>query len=202
MPSRTTERINFGKIKEIIAPPNLIELQTNSYKEFLQAEVAPSKRKNLGLQAVFTEVFPIESYDGKSTLDFHSYEIGDPKQDWLECLREGPDLRRAALRDLPPQGRKGHEGGRRCSWSELPLMTPQGHFCLPGIQRRRARHCQGQLALAARSAPSRATQHPNGQDVSTPSASSPTAVPGTRPSSTRAICSTSTATAKNAAGNF
>ena len=89
MPSRATERINFGKIKEIIAPPNLIELQTNSYQEFLQADVSPSKRKNLGLQAVFTEVFPIESYDGKCVLDFHSYEIGEPKLDWLECLREG-----------------------------------------------------------------------------------------------------------------
>src|SRR5580693_1206296 len=89
MSSRATERINFGKIKEIIEPPNLIELQTNSYKEFLQADAAPSKRKNLGLQAVFTEVFPIESYDGKCVLDFHSYEIGEPKLDWLECLREG-----------------------------------------------------------------------------------------------------------------
>src|SRR5262249_44986609 len=90
MPSRAaTERINFGKIKEIIAPPNLIELQTNSYKEFLEAEIPPSRRKNLGLQAVFTEVFPIESYDGKCVLDFHSYEIGEPKVDWLECLREG-----------------------------------------------------------------------------------------------------------------
>src|SRR5438067_11994974 len=89
MPSRSTERINFGKIKEIIAPPNLIELQTNSYREFLQADVAQSKRRNLGLQAVFTEVFPIESYDGKCVLDFHSYEIGEPKTNWLECLREG-----------------------------------------------------------------------------------------------------------------
>ena len=89
MPSRATERVNFGKIKEIIAPPNLIELQTSSYKEFLQAEIPQSKRKNLGMQAVFTEVFPIESYDGKVVLDFHSYEIGEPKVDWLECLREG-----------------------------------------------------------------------------------------------------------------
>src|SRR6266436_178582 len=78
MPSRAlAERINFGKIKEIIAPPNLIELQTNSYREFLQAEIPQSKRKNLGLQAVFTEVFPIESYDGKCVLDFHSYEMGE-----------------------------------------------------------------------------------------------------------------------------
>ena len=89
MSSRATERINFGKIKEIIAPPNLIELQTYSYHEFLQADVAPSRRKLLGLQSVFKEVFPIESYDGKSILDFHSYEIGEPKVDWLECLREG-----------------------------------------------------------------------------------------------------------------
>ena len=85
MPSRATERVNFGKIKEIIAPPNLIELQTTSYKEFLQAEIPQSKRKNMGMQAVFTEVFPIESYDGKVVLDFHSYEIGEPKVDWLEC---------------------------------------------------------------------------------------------------------------------
>ena len=89
MPSRSTERINFGKIKEVIAPPNLIELQTNSYVEFLQLNVAATRRKNMGLQAVFKEVFPIASYDGKCELDYHSYEIGEPKNDWLECLREG-----------------------------------------------------------------------------------------------------------------
>jgi DNA-directed RNA polymerase subunit beta len=89
MPSKLTERVHFGKIKEVIAPPNLIELQTNSYREFLQTDTAPSRRKNTGLQAVFTEVFPIESYDGKCVLGFHSYEIGEPKHDWLECLREG-----------------------------------------------------------------------------------------------------------------
>ena len=66
MPSRVTERINFGKIKEIVTPPNMIELQTNSYAEFLQADVSPKRRaKNTGLEAVFREVFPIESYDGK-----------------------------------------------------------------------------------------------------------------------------------------
>ena len=89
MPLKPSERVNSGKIKEVIAPPNLIELQVNSYHEFLQLDVPPSKRKNIGLQAVFTEVFPIESYDGKCVLDFDSYDIGEPKQDWLECLREG-----------------------------------------------------------------------------------------------------------------
>ena len=80
MPTRVTERINFGKIKEIIDPPNLIELQTNSYKEFLQVDAAPKRRdKNAGLEAVFREVFPIESYDGKCVLDYDSYEIGEPR---------------------------------------------------------------------------------------------------------------------------
>ena len=74
MPSRATERINFGKIKEIIAPPNLIELQTDSYVDFLQLDTAPSRRKSVGLQAVFKEVFPIASYDNKCELDYHSYE--------------------------------------------------------------------------------------------------------------------------------
>ena len=89
MATRSTERLNFGKIKEITAPPNLIELQTDSYEEFLQAGLSPSKRQNMGLQAVFTEVFPIESYDGKCRLEFKEYEIGNPKISWLNCLREG-----------------------------------------------------------------------------------------------------------------
>src|ERR1700755_862102 len=100
MSSRNAERINFGKIEEIIAPPNLIELQTDSYKEFLQAEIPAGKRKNLGLQAVFTEVFPIESYDGKCVLDFHSYEIGEPKLDWLQIPRGGCTVGATASRPL------------------------------------------------------------------------------------------------------
>ncbi|MEY2584020.1 MAG: DNA-directed polymerase subunit beta, partial [Verrucomicrobiota bacterium] len=53
-----SERIYFGTIKEGIEPPNLIEVQLNSYVDFLQKDVPFSKRKNSGLQAVFKEVFP------------------------------------------------------------------------------------------------------------------------------------------------
>ena len=84
-----SERINFGKLKEGAEPPNLIELQTNSYKEFLQDGTPTSRRKEIGLQAVFREVFPITSYDEKVTLDFDSYEISDPKLSLRECMREG-----------------------------------------------------------------------------------------------------------------
>ena len=95
MPSRLTERVHFGKIKEVIAPPNLIELQTNSYREFLQTDAPPSKRKNAGLQAVFTEVFPIESYDGKCVLDFHSLRNRRAQTRLAGMPARGHHLRRA-----------------------------------------------------------------------------------------------------------
>ncbi|MFL6583980.1 MAG: hypothetical protein ACJ8KU_05640, partial [Chthoniobacterales bacterium] len=74
MAERTAERIHFGKIKEALEPPNLIEVQLNSYVDFLQKDIPYGKRKNTGLQAVFREVFPIESYDEKATLDFSHYD--------------------------------------------------------------------------------------------------------------------------------
>ena len=72
------ERTNYGKLVEVIEPPNLIEIQTVSYKDFLQLNVIPGSRKNMGLQAVFKEVFPIESYDGRYALDFVKYEFSLP----------------------------------------------------------------------------------------------------------------------------
>ena len=157
MPTRATERINFGKIKEIIAPPNLIELQTNSYRDFLQAEVSPSKRKNLGLQAVFTEVFPIESYDGKCVLDFHSYEIGEPKVDWLECLREGLTYGAPLYVTFLLKEEKATKE-EKVFMGELPLMTPQGTFVINGAERVIVSQLHRSPGLAFE-----ATQHPNGK---------------------------------------
>src|SRR3989440_6970529 len=159
MPSRATERINFGKIKEIIAPPNLIELQTNSYREFLQAEIPQSKRKNLGLQAVFTEVFPIESYDGKCVLDFHSYEIGEPKVDWLECLREGLTYGAPLYVTFLLKEEKGTKE-EKVFMGELPLMTPQGTFVINGAERVIVSQLHRSPGIAFE-----ATQHPNGKTL-------------------------------------
>src|SRR3984957_13514184 len=157
MPSRVTERINFGKIKEIIAPPNLIELQTNSYREFLQADTAPSKRKNLGLQAVFTEVFPIASYDNKCELDFDSYDIGEPKLDWLECLREGLTYGAPLYVTFKLKEEKNTKE-EKVFMGELPLMTPQGTFVINGAERVIVSQLHRSPGLAFE-----ATQHPNGK---------------------------------------
>ena len=75
MSTSSKERINFGKIKEIIAPPNLIEIQVNSYHEFLQAEVSPAKRQNTGLEAVFNEIFPVESMTRKLCLGMTTMKL-------------------------------------------------------------------------------------------------------------------------------
>ena len=159
MPSRLTERVHFGKIKEVIAPPNLIELQTNSYREFLQTDAPPSKRKNTGLQAVFTEVFPIESYDGKCILDFHSYEISDPKHDWLECLREGITYGAPLHVTFLLKEEKGAKE-EKVFMGELPLMTPQGTFVINGAERVIVSQLHRSPGLAFE-----ATQHPNGKTL-------------------------------------
>src|ERR1041385_2434375 len=159
MPSRASERINFGKIKEVIAPPNLIEIQVNSYREFLQAEIAPSKRKNLGLQAVFTEVFPIESYDGKVVLDYKQYEIGEPKIDWLECLREGITYGAPLHVTFLLKEEKGTKE-EKVFMGELPLMTPQGTFVINGAERVIVSQLHRSPGLAFE-----ATQHPNGKTL-------------------------------------
>src|SRR6266404_7507302 len=157
MPSRANERINFGKIKEIIAPPNLIELQTTSYKDFLQLEVAPSRRKNVGLQAVFKEVFPIESYDGKCVLDYHSYDIGEPKNDWLDCLREGITYGAPLYVTFLLKEDKATKE-EKVFMGELPLMTPQGTFVINGAERVIVSQLHRSPGLAFE-----ATQHPNGK---------------------------------------
>src|SRR5215204_4666385 len=159
MPSRASDRINFGKIKEVIAPPNLIELQTNSYRDFLQEATAPRSRKNSGLQAVFTEVFPIESYDGKCILDFHSYDIGEPKNDWLECLREGITYGAPLHVTFLLKEEKGTKE-EKVFMGELPLMTPQGTFVINGAERVIVSQLHRSPGLAFE-----ATQHPNGKTL-------------------------------------
>ncbi|MGB8354900.1 MAG: DNA-directed RNA polymerase subunit beta [Chthoniobacteraceae bacterium] len=129
-----SERINFGKLKEAAEPPNLIEVQLNSYVEFLQKDVTPSKRKETGLQAVFKEVFPITSYDEKVTLDFVSYEIGEPKLSALESQREGQTFSAPLHVTFQLKEEKGTKE-EKVYMGEIPLMTPQGTFVINGAER-------------------------------------------------------------------
>jgi DNA-directed RNA polymerase subunit beta len=127
-------RINYGKLTDVIEAPDLIEIQTNSYRDFLQLNVPANKRKRIGLQAVFREVFPIESYDGKVVLDFVKYEISEPKMGPLECLREGQSY--AAPLYVTFRLKDGDEVREEDVYmGEVPLMTEQGSFVINGAER-------------------------------------------------------------------
>jgi DNA-directed RNA polymerase subunit beta len=129
-----SERKYFGKIREGAEPPNLIEIQLDSYVEFLQNDVTPGKRKETGLQAVFKEVFPIESYDEKVTLDFASYEIGEPKLSIREAMREGQTFSAPLHVTFLLKEEKGTKE-EKVYMGEIPLMTPQGTFVINGAER-------------------------------------------------------------------
>src|SRR5437868_3213625 len=128
------ERIHFGTIEEAIEPPNLIEVQLNSYVDFLQKDVPLNKRKNYGLQAVFIEVFPIESYDEKATLDFSHYDIGATKLTALEAQREGQTYSAPLHVTFQLKEEKGTKE-EKVYMGEIPLMTPQGTFVINGAER-------------------------------------------------------------------
>ena len=129
-----SERINFGKIKEAAEPPNLIEVQLDSYVEFLQKDVPLAKRKETGLQAVFKEVFPITSYDEKVTLDFVSYDIGEPKLSAMESQKDSQTFSAPLHVTFQLKEERGTKE-EKVYMGEIPLMTPQGTFVINGAER-------------------------------------------------------------------
>ncbi len=129
-----SDRLQFGKIKEVLDPPNLIEVQLNSYREFLQKETPAHKRTVIGLQSVFKEVFPIESYDNKVVLDFAHYEVGEPKLTAHQAQRDGETYSAPLYVTFTLKDETGTKE-ERVYMGELPLMTDRGTFAINGAER-------------------------------------------------------------------
>jgi DNA-directed RNA polymerase subunit beta len=130
----TIKRKNFSKVKHTYAIPNLLEVQVNSFNDFIQVGVSRTKRKDHGLQEVFTSTFPIESYDGNCRLEFVSYSLGKPKYDIDECkvrsMTYAASLKvkvRLRLKDCMKE--------QEVFIGDLPLMTPVGTFVINGDER-------------------------------------------------------------------
>ena len=128
-------RKNFGTLSEIIPPPNLIENQINSYNEFLQRDLPAASRRPVGLEGVFREIFPIESYDGRCRVEYVSYNLEAPKYTELECIREGITYSVKLFLKL----RLCEEGDRikeeEIFMGEIPLITDRGSFIVNGAER-------------------------------------------------------------------
>ena len=128
------ERISFGKIKEVIDPPNLIEIQTKSYEEFLQRFTEPDKRLKMGLQAVLTEHFPIESYDGQIRLEYDSYEISPPRTSDIACIRSGETYSASLYVKLRLKC-GDYSAEENVFMGEIPMITDRGTFVINGAER-------------------------------------------------------------------
>ncbi len=134
MLKQAPERISFREKEEIIDLPNLIEIQLKSYREFLQLDVLPHERLNVGLQEVFSEIFPIKSYDDKVILEYLSYSLGVPKYTPEECIRRGITFNvtlKVKFRLTDETGIKEEE----VYMGTIPVMTEKGTFVVNGAER-------------------------------------------------------------------
>jgi DNA-directed RNA polymerase subunit beta len=127
---------DFSRVGDAAPIPDLVFVQRDSYARFLQAEVAPDKRRNEGLEALLREVFPIVSYDDKSKLEYISYELGEPRYTPDECrdlkLTYGMPFRircRLTRKDVKEVVEEGIYLG------EIPIMIGGGEFIINGAER-------------------------------------------------------------------
>ncbi|MEM9369202.1 MAG: DNA-directed RNA polymerase subunit beta, partial [Planctomycetota bacterium] len=113
--------------------PDLTALQTVSYAAFLQEEASPTKRKDVGLEAVLREIFPISSYDGNTTLEYLHYDLGKPRYTVQECRQ----LRLTYGRPLRIWLRLNREEPieEEVYLGDLPLMLGGGEFIINGAER-------------------------------------------------------------------
>jgi DNA-directed RNA polymerase subunit beta len=140
-------RKSFAQLPTVMDVPYLLAIQVDSYEQFLQEHKKPKGRENIGLQAAFTSIFPIESHTGNAELQFVEYYLGAPEFDVRECITRGStyaaplrvkirlvikdkDVKdkdaKAAIKDIREQS---------VYMGEIPLMTENGTFVINGTER-------------------------------------------------------------------
>ena len=128
------ERKSYARFPEVMDLPNLVEIQTSSYENFHQLDIPRTRRKDKGLQAVFSNVFPITAYDGSAKLQFVSYSVGRPKYSVEECRQRGMTYA-APLKLKLRLVRKTDSKEEDVYIGDLPLMTSTGTFIINGAER-------------------------------------------------------------------
>ncbi len=128
------ERKSFAKLFDCMEIPNLVEIQIKSYEQFLQNDRPKRRKREFGLEAVFQESFPIESFDGSCKLEYLGYALGKPKYSVSECHKRGMTYA-APLKVKLRLVRKGEAKEQEVYMGELPLMTETGTFIINGAER-------------------------------------------------------------------
>ncbi len=138
-------RKSFGRIAEVAAMPNLIEVQKSSYDKFLQADIPEADRGDNGMNGVFQSVFPIKDFAETAELHYVKFNLEDPKYDVEECQQRGmtyaaplkvtlrlivfevdEDTQAKSVLDIKEQ---------EVYMGEMPLMTNNGTFVVNGTER-------------------------------------------------------------------
>ncbi|MGP1678902.1 MAG: DNA-directed RNA polymerase subunit beta [Burkholderiales bacterium] len=136
-------RKSFAKRAAVLNVPFLLATQLDSFTAFLQAAVPPEKRKNEGLQAAFTSIFPIESHSKNARLEFVSFALGEPPFDVKECQQRGltfasPLRAKVRLTIMDKEASKPtikEVKEQEVYMGEIPLMTTTGSFVINGTER-------------------------------------------------------------------
>ena len=134
------QRINFASIKNPVECPDFLEVQLKSFKDFLQLDTPPEKRKNDGLYKVFAENFPIADTRNNFVLEFLDYYIDPPRYSTAECLERGltycvPLKAKLKLYCTDPDHEDFDTVIQDVFLGPIPYMTEQGTFIINGAER-------------------------------------------------------------------
>ena len=136
-------RKSFAKRESVLQVPYLLTTQIESFAAFLQEFTPANGRKNEGLQAAFTSIFPIESHSKNARLEFVSYALGMPPFDVKECQQRGltfaaPLRAKVRLTIMDKEASKPtikEVKEQEVYMGEIPLMTTTGSFVINGTER-------------------------------------------------------------------
>ncbi len=138
-------RKNFGKLKESLSIPNLIEVQKNSYKELTEFRHDVEQHLVKGFDRVFKSIFPIEDLNDKATLEYVSYKLEKPKFDVEECIARGLTYSaalkctlRLVVYEIDQENNTKDilsAKEQEVYMGEVPMMTNSGTFITNGVQR-------------------------------------------------------------------
>ena len=138
-------RKSFGKLKESLSIPNLIEVQKNSYKELTEFKQDVEQHLVKGFDRVFKSIFPIEDLNDKATLEYVSYKLEKPKFDVEECIARGLTysaalkcVLRLVVYEIDQENNTKDilsAKEQEVYMGEVPMMTDSGTFITNGVQR-------------------------------------------------------------------
>ncbi len=143
MPMTTKERKSFAKITSVTELPDLLNIQLDSFEQFLQPDVDPDKRENRGLQAVFNSIFPIVDSRENFILEFVAYYIEKAKYTVKECQERGGTFSvplkaklRLSIKDPDSSSEEIADTIEQIVYlGNIPIMTNRGTFIINGAER-------------------------------------------------------------------